>query len=363
MISNKITISLMALFILGFGPPAQAEFKSFFGLDLGADKLITNNTELDKNGFDLGVKFGGYWQSKNWILSPAIGFQFESLSAEDVEMQTSSPFAELGLRYRFTNRLSFGPVTQLQVGKDQSRSEIGSDSNLMWNAGAQMVYDLIPQRDSMKLELGAFKSLSGLEGRDLYSVKVGLIILFGSEEKKVNSPVRLLRKTVFVVVQKPKVIPRIPILVVPGLVKKEIFIREDNEDLKVVLNSDVIGFKFDSYELDDKSKNKLTNLGKYLVANNISMGKIRISGYTDNRGTREYNLELSNKRSDVVKQVLLDSGVTTPLLSYGYGKSRPLDDRDELDAWAKNRRTEIEFINVVEKKGLINAINHIMTDP
>ena len=92
----------------------------------------------------------------------------------------------------------------------------------------------------------------------------------------------------------------------------------------------------------------------------VEMQSMKISGHTDRQGSRSYNLKLSEARAMVVKKALVDAGVETNILTYGYGFSKPIDDRDSADAWEKNRRTEIEFIKVVDKGSLIKEINTIM---
>jgi peptidoglycan-associated lipoprotein len=68
---------------------------------------------------------------------------------------------------------------------------------------------------------------------------------------------------------------------------------------------------------------------------------IELAGHADERGTEEYNLQLSQKRAASVKKYLQDLGVEARRLkTVGYGENRPLDPSSSEDAWSANRRVE-----------------------
>ena len=68
--------------------------------------------------------------------------------------------------------------------------------------------------------------------------------------------------------------------------------------------------------------------------------QIIIEGHTDERGTREYNLALGNKRATVVKKYLVEQGVDMNSIEViSYGKERPVDMGSTKEAWSKNRRS------------------------
>jgi len=68
---------------------------------------------------------------------------------------------------------------------------------------------------------------------------------------------------------------------------------------------------------------------------------ITIEGHTDERGTREYNLALGERRAKSVQQYLLTLGVQPDRLSViSYGKEKPAVQGNDEEAWAKNRRAE-----------------------
>jgi peptidoglycan-associated lipoprotein len=99
-----------------------------------------------------------------------------------------------------------------------------------------------------------------------------------------------------------------------------------------------IRFGFNDYLLDAATRERLAALAKCITAENR---RIILEGHADERGTEEYNLQLSNKRADSVKQYLVDLRVREDLLdTVGYGENRPVDEDHGEAAWSKNRRVE-----------------------
>ena len=71
-----------------------------------------------------------------------------------------------------------------------------------------------------------------------------------------------------------------------------------------------------------------------------------MGGHTDNTGTSESNLTLSQQRAEVVAQYLYDAGFDANRVTYvGYGERQPKDTNDTEDGRANNRRTEIKITN------------------
>lgn len=101
-------------------------------------------------------------------------------------------------------------------------------------------------------------------------------------------------------------------------------------------------FAFDSAELDSESVKVVRAHGRYLLANPGI--RIRLEGHTDERGTREYNVALGERRAKSVERVMLLQGVARSQLSaISYGEENPVDLGHTESAWAKNRRVEIQY--------------------
>ncbi|MDB6060566.1 MAG: peptidoglycan-associated lipoprotein [Verrucomicrobiaceae bacterium] len=91
----------------------------------------------------------------------------------------------------------------------------------------------------------------------------------------------------------------------------------------------------------------LSSDGQSVLDSNISALKsgsqhIRLEGHADERGTREYNLALGERRANAVLQYLVANGVSKARIeTISYGKERPADVGHDESAWSKNRRVEI----------------------
>ncbi len=102
-------------------------------------------------------------------------------------------------------------------------------------------------------------------------------------------------------------------------------------------------FDFDKSTLKPESEPALKELWKQLLAN--PKMKIEIAGHTDNKGSDEYNLRLSQQRADAVIAWLMNHSVDkNRLLAKGYGETAPVASNDTEDGCAKNRRTEVRII-------------------
>jgi len=105
----------------------------------------------------------------------------------------------------------------------------------------------------------------------------------------------------------------------------------------------VVYFDFDKSDIKPEFLDTLTAHAKYLVANPSQ--KIRIEGYTDERGTVEYNIALGDRRAQAVRRFMLFQGVSESQLStVSYGEAHPADAGHDETAWAKNRRAAIVYL-------------------
>lgn len=101
-------------------------------------------------------------------------------------------------------------------------------------------------------------------------------------------------------------------------------------------------FDFDRSELKPRARTLLSGHARYLRDN--SSVRVRIEGHTDERGTREYNLALGERRAASVRDYLQSLGVRGSQLSIvSYGEERPVDPGHSESAWAKNRRAELKY--------------------
>ncbi len=109
------------------------------------------------------------------------------------------------------------------------------------------------------------------------------------------------------------------------------------EDL-IVNVGDRVFFGYDSADLDSDAKELLQAQAAWLKQHNKAL--ITIEGHCDERGTREYNLALGERRAQAVKNYLNGLGVGVSSMStISYGKERPAVVGSNDDAWSQNRRS------------------------
>lgn len=114
------------------------------------------------------------------------------------------------------------------------------------------------------------------------------------------------------------------------------------EDPASPLSTRVIYFDFDSSEIQPSFIDVLRAHGEYLATH--PEVKIMVEGHTDERGSREYNLALGERRADAVKRVLVLNGATTEQIEgVSFGEEKPVELGGDEAAWSKNRRAELIY--------------------
>jgi len=102
-------------------------------------------------------------------------------------------------------------------------------------------------------------------------------------------------------------------------------------------------FDFDSSEIKGEGTDIVAAHAKYLAANPAT--RVRLEGHTDERGSREYNIGLGERRAQSVRRALLLQGaVDAQISTVSYGEERPAVPGHDEAAWAKNRRVEIVYL-------------------
>ena len=110
---------------------------------------------------------------------------------------------------------------------------------------------------------------------------------------------------------------------------------------QAVLASAVVYFEYDKFNLTAKSIQALKGVSDLMLRN--SKITLSIEGHADERGTREYNLALGQRRAESVADYLISNGVKRNRLNVkSYGEERPLALGSNDSAWSKNRRVELK---------------------
>lgn len=104
----------------------------------------------------------------------------------------------------------------------------------------------------------------------------------------------------------------------------------------------LVYFDYDSFVIRSEFQSVVEAHAKFLKAN--PGRKIALEGHTDERGGREYNLALGQKRAEAVRRALGVLGVSeSQMEAVSFGKEKPADLGASEDAMAKNRRVEISY--------------------
>jgi peptidoglycan-associated lipoprotein len=105
----------------------------------------------------------------------------------------------------------------------------------------------------------------------------------------------------------------------------------------------VIYFDFDKSEIRPEFADIITANAQNLTSHpNL---KLKLEGNTDERGTREYNIGLGERRAQAVRRALMLQGVAESQLStVSFGAERPAAEGDDESAWMKNRRVELVYL-------------------
>ncbi len=104
----------------------------------------------------------------------------------------------------------------------------------------------------------------------------------------------------------------------------------------------VIYFDYDSYAIKPEFQSALDAHARFMSANKTR--KMAIEGHTDERGGREYNLALGQKRAEAVRRALGLLGVTDAQVeAVSFGKEKPAQPGSDEASWALNRRAEINY--------------------
>ena len=117
-----------------------------------------------------------------------------------------------------------------------------------------------------------------------------------------------------------------------------VYVGSDTVQMLAVDVPDRVFFAYDSYSLTSGAQETLSKQAKWLKANGSVT--ISIEGHADERGTREYNLALGDRRANAAKDFLMAQGISSSrITTISFGKERPANAASNKTAWAQNRRS------------------------
>jgi len=104
----------------------------------------------------------------------------------------------------------------------------------------------------------------------------------------------------------------------------------------------IVYFDYDSYTVKPEFQSIIDGHARFLKG--ATQRRISIEGHTDERGGREYNLALGQKRAEAVRRALTLLGVSdNQIEAVSFGKEKPAVQGSGEEAWAQNRRAEIRY--------------------
>ena len=117
-----------------------------------------------------------------------------------------------------------------------------------------------------------------------------------------------------------------------------VYIGSETVEMLAVDVPDRVFFSYDSYSLTEDAQDTLAKQAKWLKVNGSVT--ISIEGHADERGTREYNLALGDRRANAAKDFLMAQGISSSrITTISFGKERPVKGGSNAKAWAQNRRS------------------------
>jgi len=117
-----------------------------------------------------------------------------------------------------------------------------------------------------------------------------------------------------------------------------VYVGTDTIEMLAVDVPDRVFFAYDSFALNSNAQDTLSKQASWLKANGSVT--VAIEGHADERGTREYNLALGDRRANAAKDYLMSQGISANrITTISFGKEKPVVNASNDKAWAQNRRS------------------------
>ena len=121
-----------------------------------------------------------------------------------------------------------------------------------------------------------------------------------------------------------------------------IYPNETPQDRELREGNLIVYFEFDRSEIRPEFNAMLAAHGEYLA--NVDTATVRLEGHADERGSREYNIGLGERRALAVRQVLLLAGASaSQVTTVSYGEERPAVFGSDEESYSRNRRVELVY--------------------
>lgn len=315
-----------------FAPVNDSPWHLFGGVGAGYGLVSGSGYASSPNGPEFQVSGMASYEESRWVVDAGAGWIYTSVSGTDsqgqpISVKTRAGFAELSPRFRLTDRWQLGPVLDLNFGTDTGFGPTVSQSSFITPfIGLKLVYEKPLDAWALRFFGQLSTDVAGSQMATLGTVGVQIGLPLGTRS---SSPEENVRTASSDAEQSPQM--------------ESASVRE----LRIVLDPQKVFFGTASSTLKPQVKNVLEQIGAYLAAHPGDWREVDINGHADRRGSFRYNLKLSRKRADSVREVLAEDGASPrKLKSRGFSYLKPLDPGANPQAWARNRRVEIIFHDV-----------------
>lgn len=355
-VKKVLKLNLLLAFILIYNPlyGAESSYSKIradetkkplylnFGLNFGLSTIDGQDGKVqeDQRGYLLDLKSIFSYYKNDFVYDVGGGWFYSNMKNDFEGTETRALFSELSVRYRLNENWQLGPIYNHYFGTDVSHL-LGNDQNKSRSQlpliGLRLNYEIPNLSNRVRLGVQGLTDVT-LPGRQMYLAQADLQIGFSIFGEKFN-------KT------KPKVKEDFRDVVEPidfhdsiQDLDENVSMRQEGEYLILTLSHQLFNFDTDSTVLTEAAKKYLKGLGVYLRDNNKDWEHLSVEGHTDIRGTYAHNIQLSLGRSaSVMKEILTQNVFLSKITQKGFGPNKPLDRRNTMEAYDKNRRVELKF--------------------
>jgi len=280
-------------------------------------------------------------QSNDYKVKPRVDFNYIKIDeAEDATVTSMTQLSINGVYNVGDENKKVSPYVLAGAGYEWVEGERpGYESNGFIQAGAGVEYKVGEKKDSpkIKVETKALQIVgSDYDEGNEFSLTAGLAMPFNTKvqrdlddnpcPKKIEGPDQDRDGVLDSIDQCPNT-------------PCDFEVDEKGCPVKAELD---IHFRTDSSQISQYSMNLIRNFATFLMKNKGSV--ITLTGHTDYRGSDAYNMALSHRRANSVKDALVQLGVSANRLSsFGKGESQPIATNKTTEGMAKNRRTEVRL--------------------
>jgi outer membrane protein OmpA-like peptidoglycan-associated protein len=349
------TIFIVSLYSLSIATHAadnedDTGLYAFIGADFGFGKASEDNAE-SRSGLHAAVKGLFSYYKPSHIFDLGAGWFYNEMDNDTVTTRTKSAFIEGSFRFRLGKNWSIGPVVMAALANDNSFSTNVKKNGSEFFLGARLEYEpQVFKINKVRLNATLQKDITiDNRGVTLFTVGLQFGFPFSDQKVKVVEKVKVVKKVRVVnkVVYKEKYVPRI--------------VKVSNSRLKATFDrGSGFFFKTGSDLANKRMVSYIERLSYFLKKYNTEWKKIEVSGHTDDVGAMKYNIDLSRRRANRVRSILINNGIdASRIITKAYGPTKPLDKRKTKAARAKNRRVEVEFSGVKSMRSFQEGLSVI----